>query len=164
MAASISAATASAMCRRRCAPISTRQSSLELTVLRPAPVDTPTGLVLRLHIRGTVDAQLDAGDGLPPGLGNRLVALGAMPEALARGLRAGLEPRQFVGNRGFDLFAHRAVARPSAGHDPLLSAAWPMLARGPRRSTPRLSGAARRRRAGRGASRPAPRRWGGRSR
>src|SRR6056297_3386574 len=106
MAASISAATASAMCRRRCAPISTRQTSLELTVFRPAPVDAPTGLVLRLRLRGTVDAQLDPGDGRPTRLGDRLVAIGTMREALAPRLRAGLEPCQLVGDRGFDLFAH----------------------------------------------------------
>jgi hypothetical protein len=90
--------------------------SLQLTVLRTAPVDPATldwpGVPRPLAI----DAKFHARDGMAPGLGDRLLALGAVAQALADGPTPCPHAGELVFDRGFNLIVHRSVACPATGH------------------------------------------------
>jgi len=94
--------------------------SPQLAVLRSAPVDAAAWRGRAVALLLAIHAQLDAGDRLPPRLGDLFFALGALGPAFALGTARGLQPPQLVLDRGLDLFVNRAIAHPSSGHSRLL--------------------------------------------
>src|SRR5690554_6340593 len=92
-------------------------ASLQLTVLGGPPVDAAAQGRAGVAFLLAIYAELHAGDCAPARLGDRLLAFGAMRQALAHGAAPRLQSLQFIRDRGLDLILHRAIARPAASHD-----------------------------------------------
>lgn len=90
--------------------------SAQLAVLAAAAVVAAELRLFPIVLGLAVDAQAHAGNRPAPRLGDRRVALFAMGQALATGQLAARTSDGIL-DRAVDLFLHRTVVRPPAGHD-----------------------------------------------
>jgi len=98
------------------APGNAPLTSLQLAVFRPAPVYPAAHLRLPVPVAHAINAKFHPRQSNASCFGNRLFAFRAMGQALTHRRAAGFQPRQFVRYGCFDLFAYRAITRPSTCH------------------------------------------------